>query len=138
MAFATNFKAPKGTALRERKQRHMDAAAEEKKNKAEARKRDKVCRWPFCDCATFKLRTEVAHVVSKSLGGSNDPRNLILFCFEKHQGRPSLHSGDLKVVPHDARKGTNGTCDFFRQDERGRWQLVAAEKYIGVSVAVGA
>lgn len=129
-------KPPKGTFLRERKQRQMDADAAEERNKAIVRKRDKTCRWPHCDCGRFKLRLEVAHMVDKSLGGSSEPDNLILLCFEKHQGRPSLHSGDLDIQPQTP-AGANGPCDFRKKDDDGRWIVVASERYIGVSVTRG-
>jgi 5-methylcytosine-specific restriction endonuclease McrA len=130
-------KPPKGSYRRERTQKRLAVESEEDRNKAIVRKRDRKCRWPFCDCAKFRERLEVAHVVSKSLGGSNDPSNLILLCVSKHQGRPSLHSGDLAVAPQTS-AGTNGPCDFKAQDDKGRWHVVASERYVGVSETRGA
>jgi hypothetical protein len=133
----TFFKEPKGTWIRERRQRKADADAYEAREKAKVRARDRKCRWPHCDCHKLNLPLEVAHVVSKSIGGSNDAANLILLCIEKHQGRPSLHSGDLEVRPHDESKGTNGPCDFLVLRDDGRWEVVASERMIGVPVTRG-
>lgn len=130
-------KPARGEYLRERRQRKMDADAHEKREKAKVRARDKSCRWPGCDCKAFRLPLECAHVVAKSLGGSSDADNMILMCVEKHRGTPSLHSGDLEVRPQTA-KGTNGPCDFAVLRADGRWDVIASERLIGVSVPRGA
>jgi len=130
-------KPAKGSLAMERRVRMAKVSSHELAEKRKVRLRDRVCRWPFCSCKKWKLRLEVAHVVSKSLGGSNDADNLILLCVSRHQGRPSLHSGDLKIEPQTS-AGTNGPVDFFSRDESGRWQVIASEKSIGISVAVGA
>lgn len=127
-------KAPKGTFLRERKAQRAAELAHEEREKTKVRKRDQVCRWPWCDCRKWKLRLECAHLVNKSQGGRSNADAMILLCFEKHQGRPSLHSGDLMVDPLTA-KGTNGPCAFYRKDETGQWLHIASEKRIGVPEA---
>lgn len=129
-------KAPKGSWVRERRERALAEDAYEKREKAKVRARDRKCRWPGCDCGRLRMPLEVAHVVSKSLGGSNAADNLILLCVEKHQGRPSLHSGDLEVRPQTAR-GTDGPCDFYVLRERGRWECIGSERVIGVSTERG-
>jgi hypothetical protein len=131
-------KPPRGTYIRERRQRKLDADAYEKREKAKVRARDRKCRWPYCTCSKLNLPLEVAHVVAKSLGGSSDADNMLLLCIEKHQGRPSLHSGDLEVRPHFTTKGTNGTCDFAVLRDDGRWDVVASERMIGVPTTKGA
>jgi hypothetical protein len=130
-------KPSKGSALLARKQARAELDAFEKTEKAKVRKRDRTCRWPGCDCGRLKLRLEVAHVVAKSLGGSSHADNLILLCFIKHQGVPSLHSGDLKIEPRTS-AGTNGPCDFYVRTESGRMEIAFSETARGVSVAVGA
>lgn len=127
-------KPERGSALLARKAKRRAIDAEEKKNKREVRKQDRGCRWPFCDCRKWKLRTEVAHVLDKSLGGGNEIENLMELCFRKHQGPISLHSGDLKIEPQTP-KGTRGPCDFYQLNrEAGRFELWASERQVGVSV----
>ena len=138
MAHQTFEKPAKGAWIRERRMRKLDADAHEQREKAKVRARDRKCRWPHCQCHTLRMPLEVAHVVSKSLGGSSDADNMILLCVEKHQGRPSLHSGDLEVRPHYASKGTDGTCDFLVLRADGRWDVIASERLIGVPVTRGA
>ncbi len=127
----------KGSLTMSRRLHVAKVSAHELAEKRKVRLRDRVCRWPGCDCKKWKLRLECAHVVSKSLGGSDDASNMILLCVGKHQGRPSLHSGDLKIEPQTS-AGTNGCVDFFTRDEAGRWQCIASETVRGHSVAVGA
>jgi hypothetical protein len=117
--------------------RKLDADAHEKREKAKVRARDRKCRWPGCDCEKLRLPLEVAHIVSKSLGGSNDAPNLMLLCVSRHQGSPSLHSGDMEIRPQTA-MGTDGPCDFYVLRERGRWECIASERLIGVPVTRGA
>ena len=129
-------KPAKGTALRERRERQKDREAYEKREKAKVRARDKSCRWPGCECRSLRLPLEVAHLVAKSLGGSNDAENLILLCQPVHQGRPSMHSGDLEVRPQTSR-GANGPCDFYMLRDGGRWECVASERMVCVSTTRG-
>lgn len=70
------------------------------------------CRIPKCDCLALRLRPEVAHVVPLSLGGPDTPENMLLVCGPRHRGRPSIHSGDVKVKPV-TKSGTRGLCDFY-------------------------
>lgn len=138
-AFA--FQKPaKGDYLLERKAERRKVEAFEEAEKAKVRKRDQKCRWPGCDCAKKELRLEVAHLHDKAMGGDHGLRStadqMILLCFVKHQGRPSLHSGDLEIRPK-TELGTNGPCDFYSRTEAGRMEIAFTESVIGVSVAVG-
>lgn len=129
-------KPAKGTALLARKQRRAELVSHEAREKAKVRKRDRGCRWPGCDCRKLKLRTEVAHLDAKGIGGDHGVRTtadqMIELCFIKHQGVPSLHSGDLKIEPLSA-AGTNGCCAFYARSESGRMEHVASERAVGIS-----
>ncbi len=100
-------KPAKGSAARARKEQRAKLVAFELAEKRAVRLRDRVCRWPRCSCHKLKLRLEVAHIVDKAQGGSSHRSNMILLCVEKHQGRPSLHSGDLAIRPQTL-SGTEG------------------------------
>lgn len=126
----------------ERRQKRRDRKAHELDVKAEVRQRDGVgCRWPRCEFATTNQTIDAAHIEAAGMGG--DPKsirmrrnNLIRICRSHHRGPVSLHSGDLKIVPQTD-QGTDGPCDFLRRDDRGRFVVIASEKTIGISVAVG-
>lgn len=128
-------KPAKGSAREERRQKREAVEDYEDREKTKARKRDGYrCRWPGCDCAERHERIEVAHIHDKGIGGDHGLRSsvdqLICLCVARHQGRPSLHSGDLKIEPLTA-EGTNGPCNFWRQDDKG-WYLVAEEVSVGI------
>jgi hypothetical protein len=137
MAHKTNFKDPRGTALRKRREAKRDADAHLKAEKAKVRRRDLSCRWPGCDCKRWGLPLECAHIVDQSLGGSDDASNMILICAEKHRGRPSLHSKHLRIEPLTER-GANGPCAFYQDFTHGGWGLVAEERTRGISETRGA
>lgn len=120
-------KPAKGTTRAARVQTRMAEEDFEAREKTKARKRDGRCRWPHCDCAARRDRLEVAHVVNKSLGGTSDLENLIVLCLSRHQGRPSLHSGDLKIE-RLTDKGTSGPCEYWARDAMQQWYMVARER----------
>lgn len=118
----------KGSARSARVQTRIECEERERSNKSRVRKLDHYqCRWPNCDCDKRRDRLEVAHVVDKSRGGSDDVGNLIVLCLARHQGRPSLHSGDLRIDPLTD-EGTRGPCEFWRKDEHEQWVMVARER----------
>ena len=86
----TNFKPAKGTALLEKRAARRAVEKFEKDEKAKVRKRDRICRWPRCECQRLKdIRLECAHLDGKKIGGDHGLRstadNMILLCFLKHQ-----------------------------------------------------
>lgn len=122
----------KGASHVARVRRRKADEAEERAHKVTARARDGfACRWPGCDCRARRDRLEVAHLVSKSRGGSNDTAKLVTLCRSRHQGRPSLHSGELRIEPLTA-AGANGPLAFWSTDELGRWWMVAQERAVGI------
>jgi hypothetical protein len=132
-------KPSKGSALLKRRADRKAIELEEEKEKAKVRKRDRGCRWPRCECKALKnIALHVAHLDDKGMGGDHGLRSradrMIHLCFLRHEGQPSLHSGDLAIVPQtDA--GTDGPCDFYaRHADHGRLELVASERTIGISV----
>ena len=121
-----------GKFKRERHERATSAATAEKNAKMQAKARDQhKCRWPHtCHKAD---RLESAHLVDKSLGGSNEPSNLITVCLSVHQGPNSLHSKTRLIEPLDAQLGANGPCAFYEANpETGELVHVATEKAVGV------
>lgn len=121
----------KGEAQAKRVQKQIAREDHEDRQKTKVRKRDGYrCRWPNCDCQERRDRIEVAHVIDKGKGGSSDADNMIVLCLARHQGKPSLHSGDLKVEPL-TRAGTNGPCAFYRKTGK-RWTMVAQERDIHI------
>lgn len=133
-------KPAKGTALLERRSNRAKAKTFEASEKAKVRKRDRGCRWPGCDCRKQNIRTEVAHLHAKGSGGDHGVRStadqMIELCVLRHQGSPSLHSGDLKIEPQTA-VGTDGPCDFFARNEAGVFEMVAHERSVGLSTTRG-
>lgn len=119
----------KGTARAARVARRLAEQSFEAREKTAARRRDGYrCRWPSCECRQRRDRIEVAHLVNKSQGGSSHRTNLICLCVARHQGRPSLHSGELHIEPLTDR-GTSGPCAFWAKDAAGRVTLVGQEVY---------
>lgn len=115
----------KGSDRARRVALRLSEEAREQRNKSRVRKADGRCRWPGCDCRERRDRLEVAHVVNKSQGGLSEPGNLIVLCLARHQGKPSLHSGELRIEPL-TEQGTRGPCEFWQQDDHG-WHVVARE-----------
>lgn len=121
-----------GTFKRERHERAAEETATEKANKVAAKKRDgHKCRWPHrCHKAD---RIESAHIVDKSLGGSDDTSNLITVCLSIHQGPGSIHAKGKKVEPTSA-LGADGLCAFYQKNAiTGEWDHIATETAINVS-----
>lgn len=111
----------------------------ERKNKAEARRRDGGSRWP--EKHAFG-RLEVAHYKDKGMGGDKDGsrsavENLITLPYSIHQGHRSIHSGHCRVVPLTDRL-MNGPCRFERRESigvgYGPWRVVGVEVEVGVLV----
>lgn len=114
----------------------------EDRNKAAARRRDGwMCRFPRCVChrPQLRLHPEVAHVVSKGMGGDHGTRSavagLICLCPPRHrESRISLHRGTLKVEALTDR-GMNGPVCWLANvavlDEpfssKEQWVVVARE-----------
>ena len=124
-------KPQKGSALRERKERRKEIVAAEDANKAEVRRRDGRCRWPFCAyCRRYKdLALQVAHVVeAKGIGG--DPMLVRSKVEDMMLLDPLTHAEQERherdVVPLTDR-GTSGPCEFWVEDEQGKKYLVARE-----------
>jgi hypothetical protein len=130
----------RGTGRRERRERKTKAEAHLDDQKAIAKKRDEYkCRWPGCKCSKgrYKPLLESAHIVDKSLGGSDETENLMTICDNRHRGTPSLHSKDLKIEKLSD-KGANGLLSFYaKNQETGEWEHVFTEKYIAVSTTKG-
>lgn len=127
-----NFKPAKGTARAKRVEKRVKVETKESSEKTKVRLRDGyTCRWPHCDCRQRRDRIEVAHLDDKGMGGDHGTRShasqMITLCLARHQGKPSLHSGDLKVVPLTD-EGTKGPCEFWATDENDQWYLVARER----------
>lgn len=113
MAHVTNPKPAKGSGLIERKERRREIVTSEEREKDRVRKRDVRCIWPDCEnCRRFKPRLEVAHGVSKGMGGDHGMRstadNMSLLDFLTHQGAHSIHSGHKRVRPLNKTLGHNG------------------------------
>ena len=78
---------------------------------------------------------ETAHVEAKGMGGTpsgirNHQSNTLRACFFHHQGRWSLHSGDLRVeylTPH----GTDGPILVWGTVSDGQWGIVGREVAVG-------
>jgi hypothetical protein len=129
---STNFKT-RGAHIEERIAKKQAVKSSEKDEKAKVRARDKTCRWPRCKPVT---RLECAHVVSKGAGGDKGTRSLakdmIQLCYRHHQGKVSLHSGDLEVRPETA-AGADGPVAFWQRSPEGLWYCVAFEVRVGVT-----
>lgn len=131
-------KPAKGSSAIDRKARRKQIEQYEDQQKLIVRKRDRICRWPYCrHMKDQAVRLEVAHVEAKKIGGDHGVRshsgNLMLLCFWHHQadaqpGHPegSIERHDLKIEPLTA-EGTNGPCSFYAKDADGRWFVVRQE-----------
>lgn len=113
--------------------RRKAAVQSEDAAKALVRKRDRMCRWPFCaNCKAHQPRLEVAHLTAKGAGGANEPSNMMLLDWLTHQGgTSSLEQHGRRIDPlTDA--GTDGPCQFWAKDGNDQWYLVAEEVSIGI------
>ena len=129
-------KPTRGTTLVKARDKQAKRRTAEDKEMRKARKRDNGCRFPGCDCKKKNLRIDVCHEKHRAMGGNpkldrTTTDQLISFCLVRHG---QWDRGEFDVVPHDRAVGFNGTADFYRKDERGRLEVFATEKRIGVSV----
>jgi len=140
------FPKPSRTARkREEHQKKLERSTYEARNKADVRRRDRVCRFPICGCRALRLRLEAAHLEHKGAGGDpamqrSDSSGMILFCTHRHQhGRISLHAGTLRVRAL-TEQGTKGPVafdvdesmlDIHHPDPIARWTEVARERKPG-------
>lgn len=120
-------KPAKGTARAALLAKRAKVRTAEANAKAAVRTRDGgVCRWPGCGERGKRWRLEVAHLVSKGIGGDggtrSTPDQMALLCFQCHQGPRSLHSGDKRIAPVTA-QGADGPLRFEEQSEAG-WRVV--------------
>lgn len=112
-----NLKPARGEHLMARRTRKEKLDAHEDREKTAVRKRDRYqCRWPKCIYRNQAVPLEVAHLEHKGPGGNPDGTRsvrskMILLCQNHHQGRTSLHSKDLRIVPL-TEQGTDGPCKF--------------------------
>lgn len=133
---------PKGSFRLDRAKRRMARDRQERDAKAEARQRDRGCRFPACGCRSMGFALHVAHLEDKGMGGN--PRGdrstrdkLITLCAGRHlANRISLHGGTLRIEPLTAR-GTDGPCKFLLKNGslkpfefKDEWWEVARERRI--------
>jgi hypothetical protein len=122
-------------ALLERRQRRSEMKSFERDQKADVVARDgsHTCRLvPHC---RERERFETAHINDKGMGGDHGLRStadqMVRACFFHHQGKWSLHSGDLRVeFLTDAR--ANGPIEVWGKDEQGGEYLVGREAAVGI------
>lgn len=134
--------------------------ADEKKNKAQVRRRDRGCRFPMCGCRKLGLkldaRPEVSHDRHKGMGGNpagdrSLPELMVQLCVHRHQDGPiSRHKGTMRAVYLTA-EGYNGPVAWeidiamyaylvaVQNGQRGPsvpkapvWREVARERKVGV------
>lgn len=125
-------KPARGEFLIERKERTRTIADAEDAEKDKCRARDRRCRYPDCPfCRRHKnLIPQAAHVVqAKGMSGDRTGERstvdkLMLLCPPIH-GLQEQHR--IEIVPIDSERGTNGPCEFWREDETRRMFLVARE-----------
>ena len=83
------------------------------------------CRVPGCTWNLQKWRLESAHLADAGMGGNPDGsrgserRHYVAVCFQHHQGRRSMHSGDLRAVPLDPVALGDGLVRFEELTEGG-------------------
>lgn len=124
-----------GETVAEYRERRRNARKNAKMTvQRELRVRDGVgCRWPGCEFWQRGYRVENAHLEDSGMGG--DPalirtqrQKMIRLCIQHHQGRVSIHSKDLRVVPLTD-KGTDGPCEFQVRNPKAEhgWETVGGE-----------
>lgn len=129
------FPKPSKPLRLERHERKRAHSSQEDFVKREAKRRDgRECRWPRCEYRKVVQPLDAAHIAAKGMGGTPDGRrnvreNLMAICRLHHQGRCSLHSGDLAIEPLTP-QGTDGPCAFFSTDPDGKRYMVAQERAI--------
>lgn len=128
-------KPAKGSATLERRSKRAAIRTHEQTEKAKVVKRDgaKVCRLvPNCP---EKERFETAHLNDKGMGGDHGIRStadqMIRACLFHHQGKWSLHSGDLRVDCL-TELGADGPVEVWGRDEHDQWFQVKRETSVGV------
>ncbi len=124
------WKPAKGSALLAKRQKRAEVLSHEKAEKAAVVARDgaKFCRLvPGC---REREKFETAHLDDKGMGGDHGHRTtadtMVRACFWHHQGRWSLHSGDLRVVYLTDAKA-DGPIQVWGKGEDGREYLVKSE-----------
>lgn len=146
MTWAGSFPKPSRAArLLKKHQTRTKRVTSEKKNKAEVRKRDKVCRFPRCGCRKMKLPLESSHHIHKAMGGDStgersSPDLMVLLCSHRHRdGNISRHHGTLRPVflTADAFKGPIAWEVDWANLHTGTvnepdWREVARERSVGV------
>lgn len=85
------------------------------------------CRVPGCTTDTKLWRLESAHLRDKGMGGdhgahSHHRRDFVSCCYLHHQGRRSLHSGDLRAIPLTT-DGGDGPVQWQELRESG-WTIL--------------
>lgn len=140
-------KAPKGSAVLERKASRAQVKKDELGVKAEVTRRDgqKVCRLdPNCPHIKVGIRAEGVHLDDKGMGGDHGVRTtrdrMLRGCFIHHQGAKSIHSGHIRVK-YLTDKGTDGPIALERSEDeidaktritRKVWTEFARERAVGV------
>jgi hypothetical protein len=136
MAHETNFKPARSSRIDKRRAK-LDRKAQEDKEMAVVRRRDKRCRFPLCGCGKLKLTLQVSHKEHRGMGGNpagdrTDRRTMVLVCIARHRGNSiSLDRGTLKWEPVNADLGANGPIEWYEASPDG-WDLLAAERTPGV------
>lgn len=121
-------KPSKGSARAEKLALRAQIERLEARAKLSAKVRDGYqCRVPGCTTDTKVWRLESAHLVDKGMGGdhgthSHHRRDYVSCCYLHHQGRRSLHSGDLKAIPLTA-EGGDGPVQWQELRESG-WTIL--------------
>lgn len=142
----TSRTATKKAKLKDR----LKTKTEEKKNKGNVRKRDRVCRFPLCGCRKLGLniqaRPEVSHDRHKGIGGNragdrSTTALMVLLCLHRHQdGIVSRHKGTLRAVyltsaGYDGPVAWEIDVEAINRHGAGRephWREVARERTPGV------
>jgi hypothetical protein len=137
LEFGALQKPLKGDSRNARHETKLERKGRERKAMDEARRRDRGCRWPGCDCHAKKRPVHVCHRVHRGQGGNpagdrTRPEILISLCDRRHR---MWDLGLIDVTPQDEAVGFNGAADFSVRNEAGQFDVVASEKVIGVSAA---
>ena len=121
-------KPAKGTAKAERAARRRALRKREHAAMMVVRRRDRVCRFPFCRCREFSLRTEVSHTRHRGMGGNpagdrTVPELMVLLCRWRHQdGRIAVDRGGIRWAALTA-DGANGPIRWYIDTEALRDEL---------------